>query len=208
MVLAPPSYDPETGETWRWLCPPWDQAPQYPSQALQKFLQQHFTGALRARPAVNLSWQEIYCLASPHEPLLQALAASSPQMEDYYRGVLQAAVAAGFRDPEVLFPLLWHAPQGDAPQHPERWAYLQKLVLDAQDRSETTASRENIPFKLLLDNPLLYAQEHAAGKGGEFSKPAGLPGSLSRRSCGSPRDGAETRYPLSSRKNGGYFKEE
>ena len=85
-----------------------------------------------ARPEVSLSWQQVYCLVSPHEALLKALSASYPSMQSYYQGILQAAVAVGFTTPEVLLSLLWHAPRGNARQHPEIWGHLQKLVAEAQ----------------------------------------------------------------------------
>lgn len=31
-------------------------------------------------------------------------------MEDYYQGIIQAAMEVGLHNPEVLLPLLWHAP--------------------------------------------------------------------------------------------------
>jgi len=83
VVLVPPSFDPEMRETWRWLCPPWEKPPQSPSQALSRFLQQHLTREPQPWPEVSFSWQEIYCLVSPYEPLLQALSASYPSMQDY-----------------------------------------------------------------------------------------------------------------------------
>ena len=116
VVPVPPSVDPERGETWRWLSPPWEKPPQYPSQSLSRFLQHHLTREVQ--PEVSLSWQEVYCLVSPYEPLLQALSAAHPSMQNYYQGILAAAVAAGIMAPEVLLSVLWHAPQGNARQTP------------------------------------------------------------------------------------------
>ena len=31
VALVPPSFDPEMGETWRWLYPPWEKAPNLPA---------------------------------------------------------------------------------------------------------------------------------------------------------------------------------
>ena len=88
----PPSCDPEMQESWRWLCPPWEKAPQSLSRSLLKFLCDHLTREPQPRPEVSLSWQEVYCLVSPHEPLLQALSASYPSMQNYYQGILGAAI--------------------------------------------------------------------------------------------------------------------
>ena len=73
VVPVPPSFDAERQETWRWVCPPWEKPPQCPSQPLSRFLQQHLTREPQSRPEVSLSWQEVYCLVSPFETLLQAL---------------------------------------------------------------------------------------------------------------------------------------
>jgi hypothetical protein len=204
VVLAPPSFDPEMGETWRWLCPPWDNPPQYPSQAVGRFFLGQISRESQARPVINLSWQEIYCLTSPHKALLQALSASLPLMEDYYQGVLQAAVEAGLKTPELLFPLLWHAPRGDARQVPERWTYLQKLVLDAQGRGLAATSRGDLSNEVLLDNGLSYAPEYPAGRQGERAAKPGLPDAVKSRLAGALQPGPAPRHPFSSRKTGKY----
>ena len=141
VALLPPSFVPEIGETWQWLCPPWENAPQCPSQSLWKFLQPPPSREPQARPEINLSWQEIYCLVSPHEPLLQALSASYPSMQNYYQGILEAAAVIGINAPEVLLSLLWHAPRGNARQHPEIWDYLEQIG----GRSRRPAGRSTCP---------------------------------------------------------------
>ena len=53
-------------------------------------------------------------------------------MQGYYQGILEAAAAVGLNAPEELLSVLWHAPRGNARQHPESLAYLQQLVAAAQ----------------------------------------------------------------------------
>jgi len=207
VVLAPPSFEAEMGETWRWLRPPWEKPPQYPSPALGRFLQGHVPREFPNRPGVSLSWQEIYCLASPHEPLLQALSASLPLMEDYYQGIIQAAMAVGLQDPEVLFPLLWHAPHGDARRVPERGAYLQKLVRDAQARSEAATSPGNMPPAGLLNNAWHYDPEYSANGPMEPLAVPGPPNLLKRWVNGAPQSRWVPRIPLSRRQTGRYSRE-
>ena len=86
VILVPPSIETESLETWQWLCPPWETPPQYPGQPVADFLQQHLTREPQPRPEVSLSWQEVYCLVSPFEPLLQALAASYPSIAELLSG--------------------------------------------------------------------------------------------------------------------------
>ncbi|MGA9754092.1 MAG: hypothetical protein WBV23_03020 [Desulfobaccales bacterium] len=197
IVLAPPSLDPETREPWRWLCPPWEKRPQPPSQSVERFLWQHVTSVAQARPAVKLSWQEIYCLASPYQPLLQALSAASPLMEDYYQGIIQAAMEVGLHNPEVLLPLLWHAPRGDARQRPERWEYLKNLVLKAQGQTGPSSSQSIVPFALNLEEA--RDDDHAGHPGGPPAKP-GPQGLSKRRLTIPPGPGTVPRNPFSNRK--------
>lgn len=74
------------------------------------------------------SWKEIFPVISSHTAILQALLAPADSPEEYYQGLFQAAVETGVRDPALLLGLLWHAPQGDARQHPQRWEWLLDLV--------------------------------------------------------------------------------
>jgi hypothetical protein len=126
VILVPPSRETESSETWQWLCPPWEVPPQYPGQPVADFLQQHLTR--EPQPEVSLSWQEVYCLVAPFEALLQAMAATSTSMERYYQEILEAAALVGVTAPEELLSVLWHAPLGNASQHPERLEYLRQLV--------------------------------------------------------------------------------
>jgi hypothetical protein len=140
VILVPPSIEAEGLESWQWLRPPWETPPRYPGQSVANFLQQHFTREPIFRPEVSLSWQEVYCLGSSYEPLLQALAASYPSMPAYYQGILEAA-AVGLNAPEELLSVLWHAPRGNARQHPDSLAYLQQLVAAVQVQPGTAPDK-------------------------------------------------------------------
>jgi len=200
VVLVPPSSDPERRETGRWLCPPWEKPPQLPSPSLLRFLQEQIAREPGlAQPEVTYSWQEIYCLASPYEPLLQALSASYPSMPEYYQGIFEAAAAVGIKTPEVLLSLLWHAPRGNARQHPESWDYLQKLVAEVKDQPGTVTSRGNVPFEVFLDNALALAGESPPGYSAQPSGQPGPSGSLNRSLEKPPRPGAAGRTPFSCR---------
>jgi hypothetical protein len=175
---------------------------------VEKFLRQHIIARTQVRPAVKLSWQEIYCLASPYQPLLQALSAAPPLMEDYYHGIIQAAMEVGLQSPEVLLPLLWHAPWGDAHQRPERWEYLEKLVLEAPGQSGASSSQGTVPFELCLEEVLNGDQETSSRLPGGLPAKAECQGFLKRRLTKLPRPGTVPRNPCSSRKTWGDSKEE
>jgi hypothetical protein len=154
VMLVPPSWDMETGEAWRWLSPPWETAPRYPSQSLWRFLQQHLSRKAQPRPEIPFSWQEIYCLVSPHEALLRALVSVQSSLPKYYAGILQAAAAVGITAPEVLLSMLWHAPWGNASQHPQTWDYLQQLVSQVQDQSAPGVAARHFPVELFIENAI------------------------------------------------------
>jgi hypothetical protein len=198
VVPVPPSGDAETGVPWRWLSPPWESPLQSPSQSLSRFLQHHLTREVQ--PAVSLSWQEVYCLVSPYEPLLQALSASHPSMQNYYQGILAAAVAAGIMAPEALLSLLWHAPRGNARQHPAIWGHLQQLVAATQDHPGPVTSPEPAPWELFLNDALSLARETSAGSSGQGANKPGPPCFLQRRLAQPPQPGAAKRNPFSCRK--------
>jgi hypothetical protein len=202
VVLVPPSFDAEMQETWRWLCSPWKEPPQYPSQPLKRFFQQHLTREPQSRPEVSLSWQEVYCLISPFEPLLQALSASYPSIWDYYQGILDAAVAVGLRSPEVLLSLLWHAPRGNVRQQPESWGFLQKLVAESQDQPGTVTPPENVPWEVYLGDFLALAREASDSGSDQPAYKPGPPCFLQRRQAKLPQPGGATRTPFSCRKIG------
>ncbi len=199
VVPVPPSFDAEMQETWRWLCPPWEEAPQYPSQALLRFLQQHLTREPQPRPEVSLSWQEVYCLVAPFEPLLQALSASYPSTWNYYQGILAAAEAAGLKSPEVLLSLLWHAPRGNARQQPETWSSLQKLVAETQGQPGAAATPENVPWEVYLRNFLALAKGTSDRGSGQPVDNPGPPCFPHRRQAKPLQPGEAMRTPFSCR---------
>jgi hypothetical protein len=202
VVPVPPSFDAERQETWQWLCPPWEEPPRYPSQSLLKFLLQHLTRGPQPGPEVSLSWQEVYCLVSPYETLLQALSASYPSIWNYYQGILDAALAVGLKAPEVLLSLLWHAPRGKARQQPEIWGFLQKLVAESQDQPGTETPPENVPWEVFLGNFLALAEESSASGSGQPAYKPGPPCFLQRRQAKPPQLGGARRIPFSCRKIG------
>ena len=191
-VLVPPSADPAMPAVWRWLTPPWEEPPRFPGQGLWKFLQDHATPEPETRPAVGLSWQEIYCLVSPYESLLQAMVTPGASMEDYYRLILDAAQDAGIRDPEVLLPLLWHAPQGDARQFPDRLEFLEQMLMQAQGRLAPAIPAARVPFEVLLKNALAMVSPTSAPEG-----PSGPAGFRKRRPGPAVGAGAAARSPFS-----------
>jgi hypothetical protein len=200
---APPSLDPETMEIWRWVCPPWENPPQYPSQSLMQYFQQHLNREAPTHFVLNLSWQEIYCLVSPNQPLLQALSTPSGSMEDYYQGILQAARQAGIEAPELLITLLWQAPRGDARRYPEQWDYLQKLVAGGPDQSEAAASRTNVPLESSLNNDRYDKIKSSGGGSREPQAPNGRPDLPKRRLRQPSQPGEVLRYPFASGATGG-----
>jgi hypothetical protein len=198
VVLAPPSVDPEMGETWQWLSPPWEKPPQYPSGSLAKFLQHHLTREVQ--PEVGLSWQEVYCLVSPYEPLLQALSAAQPSMQNYYQGILAAAAAAGIMAPEALLSVLWYAPLGNARQNPAIWGYLQQLVAETQDHSGTRTSPEQVPWELFQDDARFLAKFTSPASAPQWVDKPGPACFFKRRLAQPPQPGAAKRTPFSCRK--------
>lgn len=202
VVTLPPSVDTESQETWRWVSPPWERPLQCPSQPLIRFLQQHLSRETQSRPEVSLSWQEVYCLVSPFETLLQTLSASYASMWNYYQGILDAAVAVGLKSPEVLLSLLWHAPRGKARQQPETWGFLQKLVAEGQEQPGTGTPPENVPWEVYLGNFLALAREPAESGSGQPALKPGPPCFLQRRQAKPLQPGEAIRTPFSCRKNG------
>jgi hypothetical protein len=193
VISVPPSIETDGVESWQWLHPPWETPPQYPGQSVVDFLQQRLGREPQLRPEVRLSWQAVYCLVSPFEPLRQALAASYPSIESYYQGILAAAAAVGLTAPEVLLSLLWHAPRGNARQYPEGLGYLEKLVAAAQVQPNPATCPENVPWKLSLDNIRSQAGESSGGS-------PGLPRFLGRNRVQPPQCGGAMRTPFSCRK--------
>ncbi len=129
LVLVPPSLEPQAREPWRWLQPPWEAPPQPPKPAVWQFLKE-FIPAAMVTPEVQ-SWKDIYQMIAPHSSMLKALLEPPASQGEYYQGIINTALGLGFRDPALLFGLLWHAPHGEARQDPEKRSYLQKFVATA-----------------------------------------------------------------------------
>ena len=132
VVAVPPSVDPASRETWRWLHPPWQQPPAYPTPGLLHLLEE--CGYLaRKSPTVEEdlpTWDDIFPLICHSNKLLQALVTPATKKELYYRNILYEALLAGFQDPKMLKGLLWHAPHGGVRQDPERRQKLSQWVAE------------------------------------------------------------------------------
>ena len=129
LVLAPPSLEPRTQANWRWLKPPWDSAPCAPSPILRKIIKVAAPDPEASLPApVIPSWEEIYPEIVPHPMVMQALMSPAASPEGYYQNLLEAAVAEGLKEPQLLLALMWHAPLGDIRERPQGWEYLQQLL--------------------------------------------------------------------------------
>ena len=135
ITLLPPSIDSIAQRPWQWQHPPWDIAPSpLPLTILHLLQTPQETGAGRRhrRCLPPVSWQELYCLISPFETVLQAFTNRAASKKVYFEELLKSALEAGFTDSEILLSLLWHAPLGDAQHCPESWHRLQNLVSLAQ----------------------------------------------------------------------------
>ena len=149
LALAPPSLEPGSEDTWRWLRAPWEGSPSPPPAALCRFLKHHgliSTAPLLTKPQLP-SWKEVFTRISPHRSLLSALLAPRASPTRYYQEIITQALKAGCGEPEMLLALLWHAPHGDAARRPERWRHLFRVVaeiartLSSGFASPTQASR-------------------------------------------------------------------
>ena len=146
LVLVPPSLELQAREPWRWLRPPWEAPPRPPKPAVWQFLKEYIPAAM-VKPEVQ-SWTEIYRMIAPHGSLLKALLVPPTSQDEYYQGITHTALGLGFKDPAVLFSLLWHAPHGEARQNPEKRDYLQALAATARDRQEGRASVPGLPARM------------------------------------------------------------
>ncbi len=127
LILAPPSIEPEDREPWKWLKPPWENLPQAPKPAIWQYIREQLASAdVSALPPP--SWEEIYRIIVPHEPVLRALLVPPNNMDNYYHSILMAAMAVGLKDQRILLGLLWHAPYGDARNDEAGWQRLQDLL--------------------------------------------------------------------------------
>ena len=146
LLLVPPSLEPQAREPWRWLRPPWESPPLPPKPAVWQFLKEYIPAAL-VQPEV-LSWEEIYRMIAPHSGLMQALLMPAASQEAYYQGILNTALGLGFKDPAVLFGLLWHAPLGEARQNPDKRDYLQTLADTALGLKTGGAPPPGLPARM------------------------------------------------------------
>ena len=146
LLLAPPSLEPQAREPWRWLRPPWETPPLPPKPAVWQFLKEHIPAAL-VKPEVQ-SWEEIYRMIAPHGAMLKALLVPPTSQDEYYQGIINTALGLGFKDPALLFGLLWHAPHGEARQNPEKRDYLQALADTARDRQAGGAPLPGLPARM------------------------------------------------------------
>ena len=145
LVLVPPSLEPQAREPWRWLQPPWESPPRPPKPAVWQFFKDYIPAAM-VKPEV-WSWEEIYRKIAPHGSMLKALLVPAISQDTYYQGILNTALGLGFKDPALLFGLLWHAPHGEARQNPEQRDYLQGLAAKALDRQKDEASAPGLPAR-------------------------------------------------------------
>ena len=146
LVLVPPSLEPQAREPWRWLRPPWEASPLPPKPAVWQFLKEYIPAAM-VKPEMQ-SWEAIYRMIAPHGCMLKALLVPPTSQEAYYQGIIKTALGLGFKDPALLFGLLWHAPHGEARQDPEKRDYFQALVARARDPQEGGASVPGLPARI------------------------------------------------------------
>jgi hypothetical protein len=204
MVLVPPSVDADLGEAWRWLSPPWETPPRSPSQSLWRFLQQHLARQqAQPRPEIIFSWQEIYCLAAHHEPLLRAFASAQPSLQEYYVGILMAATAVGITAPEVLLSMLWHAPCGNVPQQPQAWDFMQQLVSQVQSQPTSGVAAKHFPVELFIEHAISSLGEPRMQGATVQSPQTGPPDSHQGRWAQPLQSEPARRTPFSCNKNRG-----
>lgn len=137
VVLAPPSRQPDTSHLWTWLTYPWEIPPDPLGPSLWEFLEDF--GLLQEAVPTDLlrevlPWDRVYALIAPQEALIRTLVAPAASLPAYYQDLVHQARLAGIADPDVLFALLWHAPQGDARTSPDRLAYIRDLVAAATSK--------------------------------------------------------------------------
>ncbi len=128
VVEVPPSPGGEAGEAWQWETAPWELPPTTPSEAI--LTQLAGLGALKP-PGLGAdlpTWDEIYAAIGHLDRLFKVLLAPCPSTGEYFRHILCEALQAGVTDPRLLKGLLWHAPHGDLPRHPQRARQLFEAV--------------------------------------------------------------------------------
>jgi hypothetical protein len=134
LVLAPPSFDLDSQDAWRWLSPPWEQPPEPPGPELLVLLEE--CGFLSRKsptaPEDLPSWKAMFPVICHADRVLQALLAPEESCELYYRKILQEALRAGFRETRFLLGLLWHAPHSEARLVPEGRRHLARWETEIQ----------------------------------------------------------------------------
>ena len=159
LVLAPPSRRGEDGVFWTWLTPPWELPPEAPGPPVWEFLEDF--GLLLEAGELDLAaqvlpWDQVYTLIAPHEDIIRTLLTPALSVAAYYRELVRQAQQAEINDPGVLFALLWHAPQGDARNSPDRLAFIQELSAAAKpdaDRGQVIAPPGSLPGALPQEAP-------------------------------------------------------
>ena len=146
LLLVPPSLEPEAREPWRWLRPPWETPPLPPKPAVWQYLQEHIPAALM-KPEVQ-TWEAIYRTIAPHGDMLKALLMPPTSQDEYYQGIINTALGLGFKDPALLFGLLWHAPHGEARHKPEKRDYFQALANTARAPQVGGAPLPGLPARM------------------------------------------------------------
>ncbi len=130
-VIVPPSLDPQVQEPVRWRQSPWEAPPTHLPPDLLAFLQEQIPGDPAFQPAGDPempAWEDIYGVIAPHPAILQALLAPAATSREYYQNLLQSALSAGISDQPTLVAILWHAPRGEARQHPHGLQQIKELV--------------------------------------------------------------------------------
>ena len=129
LVPVPPSRRPG-GEPWTWLAAPWDLTPAPPGPPVWEFLEDFgllIEAGAQDQAEEMLSWDQVYGLIAPHQEVIRTLLTPAASVSAYYRQLAEQAQQAGITDSNVLFSLLWHAPQGDARTSADRLAFIRKL---------------------------------------------------------------------------------
>lgn len=181
LVLAPPSLEPRTQANWRWLKPLWDSALSQPPPILRKIIKVAAPDPDSSLPApVIPAWEEIYPAIAPRPIVLQALMSPAPSPESYYQRLLEAALAGGLQEPQLLLGLLWHAPLGDARERPQGWEYLQQLL-----------NREGLAGELSEERPHDDGANQAAAARSQIQAISGEPRRLVDSRHGSQQVGGD-----------------
>jgi hypothetical protein len=166
LVLAPPSRRREGDDFWSWLTPPWEMPPSPPGPSVWEFLEDF--GLLQDVGTLDLAkevlpWDQVYALIAPHDGLVRTLLTPAASVAAYYRQLSHQAQQAGITDPEVVFALLWHAPQGDARTSSERLAFIKKLATASKSEGGAIHGQGRSAAAAAPPDPTQGAASAAAG---------------------------------------------